>query len=714
MGNQELADIPNPRLLDFKIKSLAFRFKPIHIPGKLHVTADAMSRRSDSPIATQLKPKPRSDILDPMANNVLPAYSTTFGPPSWVSPPTVAALSSLKAPNYSHTTSEVDMTEYSWQGLDSHSHTAWMAPITSSKPTEEDVAEVEELESLMMGQALSHLAAIRQADEVEALTWERLEAGCLSSPQYRLLHSVVQQGVSNSSKDWDLQLQPYFRHRNSLSTLGPVVLLYDKPIIPSCLRQEVLEHLHAAHGCANMMFSRAAASLYWPNYREEINKYQADCRTCRRIAPSNPALPPSTEPDLPSYPFESVVGDFFSLEGRNYLAMADRYSNWLSLFKLPEDDSKHLIQVLRDYSSYFGIPKRFSSDGAYIFTSTETDTFCKRWGISQRISSSYFPVSNKRAEVAVKSCKRMVRDNLQPDGSLDGDKFARALLIHRNTPDPATGVSPAQIVFGRQLRDHLPTPLHKLDMRSDWTRAAKLREECFMRRHYAKCEDLSHGTKQLQPLIPGDNVYVQDQAGKSPRQWNKSGKVLEALPHDSYLIRIDGSYTTTRRNRKFLRKFTPHNEVLPPITHIPTHTTIPLPQEPELPHSPLPDVVDDDQQTPQELPMQAQQLDEPAQHQEPAQHDPHSPLTAMPGDHVRLADQCDNPHPDLTKPKQKPKHLREKWIVASPKPSTNISEDDPQKDQITAAARTFVQACLEVLHLNLSDASIGRGGIART
>ena len=82
----------------------------------------------------------------------------------------------------------------------------------------------------------------------------------------------------------------------------------------------------------------------------------------------------------------------------------------------------------------------------------------------------------------------------------------------------------------------------------------------------------------------------------------------------------------------------------------------------------------------------------------------------MPGDHVRH----DIPHSEPVKTKQKPKHLREKWIVASPKPSTNISEKAPEMDQITAAAKTFVQACLEVLHLNLSDASIGRGGIART
>ena len=146
-------------------------------------------------------------------------------------------------------------------------------------------------------------------------------------------------------------------------------------------------------------------------------------------------------------------------------------------------------------------------------------------------------MSNKRAEIAVKSSKRLVRDNLNSDGSLNGDKFARALFIHRNTPDPTTGVSPAQILFGRQLRDHIPTPPHKFALHSNWDKVAKLREQCFMQRHYAKCEDLSTKTKPLPPLIPGDLVYIQDQTGKTPRQWNKSGKVLEVFPHDSYLIR---------------------------------------------------------------------------------------------------------------------------------------------------------------------------------
>ena len=75
--------------------------------------------------------------------------------------------------------------------------------------------------------------------------------------------------------------------------------------------------------------------------------FQAACPTCRQIAPSNPALPPEDVPH-PTYPFEHIVGDFFSFHSRQYLALADRYSGWLSVLQLASDDSPHVIKALRD------------------------------------------------------------------------------------------------------------------------------------------------------------------------------------------------------------------------------------------------------------------------------------------------------------------------------------------------------------------------------
>ena len=172
--------------------------------------------------------------------------------------------------------------------------------------------------------------------------------------------------------------------------------------------------------------------------------------------------------------------------------------------------------ALHQYSTHFGIPEILSSDGASGFTSAEMTAFCSRWGITQRISSAHYARSNKCAEVAVKSAKQLIQDNLTPNGDLDCERFARVLLMHRKSPDQSTGVSPAQIVMGCQLRDRLPSPLGSFAPHHTWKTAASSREQSYLIRHYKKAESLSKGTAPLSPLHVGDHVYVQDQTGSRP------------------------------------------------------------------------------------------------------------------------------------------------------------------------------------------------------
>ena len=47
-------------------------------------------------------------------------------------------------------------------------------------------------------------------------------------------------------------------------------------------------------------------------------------------------------------------------------------------------------------------------------------------------------------------------ENVGPNGDLDNDIMVCALLTQRNTPDPGCKLSPAQILFGRRLKDSLP------------------------------------------------------------------------------------------------------------------------------------------------------------------------------------------------------------------------------------------------------------------
>ena len=77
------------------------------------------------------------------------------------------------------------------------------------------------------------------------------------------------------------------------------------------------------------------------------------------------------------------------------------------------------------------------------------------------MSSAYFPHSNLRAETAVKTAKRLIRDNTASDGTPNWDKVFRAIMNHRNTPDAEWKLSPAQLLFGRPVRDFLPIKLNQ-------------------------------------------------------------------------------------------------------------------------------------------------------------------------------------------------------------------------------------------------------------
>ena len=46
--------------------------------------------------------------------------------------------------------------------------------------------------------------------------------------------------------------------------------------------------------------------------------------------------------------------------------------------------------------------------------------------------------------------------NVAPDGPLDNYDFEAVLLQYRNTPDRDLKLSPAQILFARELRDGVP------------------------------------------------------------------------------------------------------------------------------------------------------------------------------------------------------------------------------------------------------------------
>ena len=183
----------------------------------------------------------------------------------------------------------------------------------------------------------------------------------------------------------------------------------------------------------------------------DIAQQPESCSTCCATAPSQSPQPPIT-PDVPQYPFQHLAADYYHYAGHNFGLVVDRFSNLIQ----GKGGSHTLITILSQAFNSFGIPETLTTDGGPQYIADDTGNFLKRLGVHHRTTSVGFPHANQKAEKSVGAAKKVIRDAVSPAGNLDQVVLTRGLLQLRNTPDPDTGLYPAEMLLGRQLKDFLP------------------------------------------------------------------------------------------------------------------------------------------------------------------------------------------------------------------------------------------------------------------
>ena len=243
------------------------------------------------------------------------------------------------------------------------------------------------------------------------------------------------------------------------------------------------------------------------------------------------------EDEQPTRPFQTVGADFFSYGGKEYLAYVDRASGWVSIvcFNKNGVTSNEMLPYIRKFFVEYGIPEKFESDGGPQFSANDFQSFLRKWGVEWRPSAPYYPQSNGLAESAVKKLKHLVAKIVDTEGRMDFDKLDRGLLEMRNTPNES-GISPAKMEFGQEMRSILPSIASQL-----------IKER---RKNY-----YNQRSHNLDALAVNDKVRIQDDEKSvgTTKRWTRTGIIVKVGSHRQYQVELTNGYKIWR-NRRFLRK----------------------------------------------------------------------------------------------------------------------------------------------------------------
>ena len=160
------------------------------------------------------------------------------------------------------------------------------------------------------------------------------------------------------------------------------------------------------------------------------------------------------------------------------------------------------------------------TDNGTQFTSQEFTEFLKLNGIQHYKSAPYHPTTNGEAERYVQTFKQAMRATKDDPGTLS-TKLMRFLLAYRTTPNATTGISPAELLFGRTLRTRLN--LLKPDV---FTKV--LDKQARQKQHHDKRSKERH-------FQVGESVLVEN--NKPEPKWIL-GTVVEKLGDISYRVQV--------------------------------------------------------------------------------------------------------------------------------------------------------------------------------
>ena len=382
-----------------------------------------------------------------------------------------------------------------------------------------------------------------------AHTPQKVEQASAKDPTLQLVRQVVTSG------DWSrLSGTMYKALSGELWVLGQLVLRGNRIVMPESLWKHTIALAHEGHQGMTRTKARLREKVWWPNMDKQVEQFVKACHPCQLVGPRS-KTEPIRSTTLPEGPWGDIAVDLLEIPGGNHLlVVVDNYSRWPEDILLKKTDASHVTRAMEGIFQTHGIPESVRSDNGPPFSSAEFEGFLDYLGIAHLKGIPYWPQSNGEVERCNKTLLKIIRI-----ATLEGKDWKKELqnflFQYRTTPHTVTGLSPAELLMGRCLKDKLPkvtipseriTEAHWQQLLRERDARGKLRQK-----EYAD----SKRSAQYSDIVEGDQILLnKSRDTKLSPNFEPAPYKVVAKKGNAVLIK-DQDGNTKLRNTSHMKKF---------------------------------------------------------------------------------------------------------------------------------------------------------------
>ena len=353
------------------------------------------------------------------------------------------------------------------------------------------------------------------------------------------LIKIIERGQSWIPKSADTALKKFQQILPELTlTANKIVLKSERIILPNSLQDMAIELAHrGSHPGQSGIERRLRSHFFFHDMQKKVEAFVKTCNDCQSFSNKKTSEPQNPH-KVPSKCWDTVAVDLFGpMPSKEHVVVVQDLASRFPAAKLiSSTNAKQVLPALGEIYNNYGNPENQLSDNGPPFNSTEMKEFATKRDITLKNTPPHHPQSNP-VETFMKPLGKAMKIATQNKVPKD-IALAQLLQDYRDTPNPATHVSPGAMLF----RDGYRTTFPRTHASEDKIEKAKARDQKLKLERSEKVNSSKY-CKQSDIKV-GETVILRDFNRKS-----KFDPIFPQVFHEIIDISRNNSVVTVRRKK---------------------------------------------------------------------------------------------------------------------------------------------------------------------